>query len=31
VAQIAYAEWTTDGTLPQPAFLGLRADKKPQD
>ena len=29
VAQIAYAEWTADGKLRQPAFLGLRSDKKP--
>lgn len=27
VAQIAYAEWTSDGRLRQPAFLGLRTDK----
>ena len=27
VAQIAYAEWTSDGRLRQPSFLGLRADK----
>ena len=27
VAQIAYAEWTRDGRLRQPAFLGLREDK----
>jgi bifunctional non-homologous end joining protein LigD len=31
VAQIAYAEWTADGKLRQPAFLGLRADKKPEE
>lgn len=29
VAQIAYAEWTADGKLRQPAFLGLREDKDP--
>lgn len=28
VAQIAYEEWTADGKLRQPAFLGLRDDKK---
>ena len=27
VAQVAYAEWTADGKLRQPAFLGLRSDK----
>jgi bifunctional non-homologous end joining protein LigD len=27
VAQIAYQEWTSDGRLRQPAFLGLRSDK----
>jgi bifunctional non-homologous end joining protein LigD len=27
VAQIAFAEWTDDGLLRQPVFLGLRADK----
>jgi bifunctional non-homologous end joining protein LigD len=27
VAQIAFAEWTNDGLLRQPVFLGLRADK----
>lgn len=31
VAQIAYAEWTADGKLRQPAFLGLRSDKKPEE
>jgi bifunctional non-homologous end joining protein LigD len=28
VAQLAYQEWTADGKLRQPAFLGLRTDKK---
>ena len=28
VAQIAFAEWTADGKLRQPVFLGLRHDKK---
>jgi bifunctional non-homologous end joining protein LigD len=27
VAQIAFAEWTNDGLLRQPVFLGLRTDK----
>jgi bifunctional non-homologous end joining protein LigD len=31
VAQLAYAEWTADGRLRQPAFLGLRTDKKPEE
>ena len=31
VAQIAYAEWTADGKLRQPVFLGLRADKRPKE
>jgi len=31
VAQIVYAEWTADGKLRQPAFLGLRTDKKPRE
>ena len=31
VAQVAYAEWTADGKLRQPAFLGLRTDKDPRD
>ncbi|HEV8470656.1 MAG TPA: non-homologous end-joining DNA ligase [Candidatus Limnocylindria bacterium] len=31
VPQIAYAEWTADGKLRQPAFLGLRTDKDPAE
>ena len=31
VAQIAFAEWTDDGLLRQPVFLGLRADKDASD
>jgi bifunctional non-homologous end joining protein LigD len=31
VAQIAFAEWTADGKLRQPAFLGLRDDKSARD
>jgi len=31
VAQIAFVEWTADGKLRQPAFLGLRVDKKPSE
>jgi DNA ligase D-like protein (predicted ligase) len=29
VAQIGFAEWTTDGRLRQPRFLGIRDDKDP--
>jgi bifunctional non-homologous end joining protein LigD len=31
VAQIGFAEWTTDGRLRQPRFLGLRDDKRPEE
>lgn len=31
VAQLVYAEWTADGKLRQPAFLGLRSDKDPSE
>jgi DNA ligase D-like protein (predicted ligase) len=31
VAQIGFAEWTSDGRLRQPRFLGLRDDKRPAD
>lgn len=31
VAQIAFAEWTHDGLLRQPVFLGLRPDKRAAD
>lgn len=31
VGQIVYAEWTADGKLRQPAFLGLRTDKAATD
>ncbi len=31
VAQLAFAEWTADGKLRQPVFLGLRKDKKPRE
>jgi bifunctional non-homologous end joining protein LigD len=29
VAQVGFAEWTNDGRLRQPRFLGLRDDKRP--
>jgi bifunctional non-homologous end joining protein LigD len=31
VAQIKFAEWTAEGLLRQPVFLGLRADKSAKD
>ncbi len=31
VAQVAFSEWTEDGRLRAPAFLGLRDDKKPAE
>jgi len=31
VVQISFTEWTSDGKLRQPAFLGLREDKSPQE
>lgn len=31
VAQVRFTEWTRDGKLRHPAFLGLRADKKPEE
>jgi bifunctional non-homologous end joining protein LigD len=31
VAQVAFHEWTKDGRLRAPAFLGLREDKKPKE
>lgn len=31
VAQVAFHEWTADGRLRQPAFLGLRDDKRPEE
>jgi bifunctional non-homologous end joining protein LigD len=31
VAQVAFHEWTADGRLRQPAFLGLRDDKRPDE
>lgn len=30
VAQVRFAEWTQDGLLRQPVFLGLRTDKSPR-
>lgn len=31
VAQIGFAEWTRDGQLRHPRFLGLRTDKRPRE
>jgi DNA ligase D-like protein (predicted ligase) len=31
VAQIGFAEWTADGRLRQPRYLGLRDDKRPDE
>lgn len=31
VAQVKFSEWTTDGRMRHPVFLGLRQDKKPQE
>jgi bifunctional non-homologous end joining protein LigD len=31
VAQIAFSEWTGDGQLRHPRFLGLRHDKHPRE
>ncbi|MEU6257066.1 non-homologous end-joining DNA ligase [Streptomyces sp. NPDC047043] len=31
VAQVDFTEWTRDGMLRHPRYLGLRDDKKPQD
>jgi bifunctional non-homologous end joining protein LigD len=31
VAEIAFTEWTRDGRLRHPSFLGLREDKRARD
>jgi len=31
VAQVAFTEWTRDGMLRHPRYLGLRTDKRPRD
>lgn len=31
VAEIKFGEWTRDGVLRQPVYLGLRLDKRPKD
>lgn len=31
VAQVRFAEWTSDGKLRQPVFLGIRSDRRPEE
>ena len=31
VAEVKFGEWTDEGIMRQPVFVGLRADKKPKD
>jgi ATP-dependent DNA ligase len=31
VAQVGYSEWTEEGKLRHPRFIGLRQDKKPKE
>jgi bifunctional non-homologous end joining protein LigD len=31
VCEVGFTEWTTDGKLRHPRFLGLRDDKNPRD
>src|SRR3989449_337655 len=31
IAEVKFSEWTTDQRMRQPIFLGLRADKKPEE
>ena len=31
VAQVRFSEWTRDGRLRHPVFLGLRDDKAPEE
>jgi len=31
VAQVRFTEWTRDNLMRQPAFLGVRTDKKPKE
>jgi bifunctional non-homologous end joining protein LigD len=31
IAQVRFTEWTSDGILRQPVYLGLRDDKKPEE
>jgi bifunctional non-homologous end joining protein LigD len=31
VAEVAFTEWTSDGSIRHPSFQGLREDKKPKE
>jgi ATP-dependent DNA ligase len=31
VCEVAFHEWTSDGKMKAPSFLGLRDDKKPNE
>jgi len=31
VCEVSFAEWTNDGSMRHPVFMGLRADKNPKD
>jgi ATP-dependent DNA ligase len=31
VVEVAFGEWTTDGNLRHPVYLGRRSDKQPDD
>ena len=31
IAEVKFSEWTADQRMRQPIFLGLRADKKPEE
>ncbi len=31
VAEVTFTEWTSEGSIRHPSFIGLRADKKPAD
>jgi bifunctional non-homologous end joining protein LigD len=31
VAEVAFGEWTSEGILRHPAYIGLRADKDPAE
>jgi len=31
IAEVAFTEWTSDGSIRHPSFQGLREDKNPKD